>query len=375
MLSSGINCTEDARRLARRRLPWMVFDYIDGAAGTETGAARNRAALDNTTLRPRILCDVSSRSLKTTLFGKTAERPFGIAPMGMCNLSAPGADLMLARLAARYSVPLGVSTVASTPLEKLIEVAQGNAWFQLYASGDGSGTVKLVDRVRDAGYETLVLTVDVPEVGRRPRELRHGFSMPFRIGPRQFVDFALHPRWSISALLHGKPQMANFLMDGYEFDRAESRARTDWETLARLRDQWPGHLVVKGVLDTQDALALKEAGVDAIQVSSHGARQLDSAPAPFSMLPKIREAVGDDYPLFYDSGLRSGEDALKSVVNGADFVFFGRVLQFAMAAKGEAGLNQLWDVLSDEMSIAMAQIGATSIDEARDLHQPQATGC
>ncbi len=367
MLSGEINCAEDARRLARRRLPWMVFDYIDGAAGTEAGAARNRKALDDTTLRPRVLRDVSSRSLKTTLFGKSTDRPFGIAPMGMCNLSAPGADLMLARLAAKHSVPLGVSTVASTPLEKLIEVAQGNAWFQLYASGDGSGTVKLVDRVKDAGYETLVLTVDVPEVGRRPRELRHGFSMPFRIGPRQFVDFALHPRWSISALLNGKPQMANFLMDGFEFDRAESRAKTDWDTLARLRDQWPGNLIVKGVLDEEDALAIKAAGVDAIQVSSHGARQLDSAPAAFTMLPRIRKAVGDDYPLFYDSGLRSGEDASKAIMNGADFVFFGRILQFAMAARGEAGLNTLWDVLSDEMSITMAQIGATSIEQVRDL--------
>ena len=363
MPASAIHCAEDARRLARRRLPWMVFDYIDGAAGAEVGAARNRAALDAMTLRPRVLRDVSKRSLTTELFGKPAQRPFGIAPMGMCNLSAPGADLMLARLAARYSVPLGVSTVASTPLEELIEIADGNAWFQLYFSGDGAGTFKLVDRARVAGYETLVLTVDVPEVGRRPRELRHGFKMPFRIGPRQFVDFALHPRWSLATLKAGKPQMANFLMDGYDFDRTESRAKATWETLARLRDQWHGNLVVKGVLDPEDALAVKAAGVDAVQVSSHGARQLNSAPAAFDALQAIRAAVGDDYPVFFDSGLRSGEDAVKALIAGADFVFFGRIMQFAMAAAGEAGLQQLWDVLSDEFSIAMAQIGAKSVQE------------
>ncbi len=365
MPNSAIHCAEDARRLARRRLPWMVFDYIDGAAGAETGADRNRSALEDMTLRPRILRNVSERSLASAVFGQVTKRPFGIAPMGMCNLSAPGADLMLARLAARYSVPLGVSTVASTPMEKLIETAQGNAWFQLYFSGDGSGTVKLVARARAAGYQTLVLTVDVPEVGRRPRELRHGFRMPFRIGPWQFLDFALHPRWSLNTLFHGKPQIANFLMDGYEFDRTESRAKATWDTLARLREQWTGKLVVKGVLDTEDAVALKAAGVDAIQVSSHGARQLESAPAPFSMLPKIRAAVGADFPVFYDSGLRSGEDALKAMLNGADFVFFGRSLQFAIAAEGEAGLDQLWSVLSDEMDIAMAQIGATSIQQIR----------
>ena len=360
MSASGIHSAEDARRIAKRRLPWMVFDYIDGAAGRETGAARNRAALDEITLRPRILRDVSSRSLAATLFGATTQRPFGIAPMGMCNLSAPGADLMLARLAARYAVPHGVSTVASTPLEKIIEVAEGHAWFQLYFTGDGTGTFKLVDRAKAAGYQTLVLTVDVPEVGRRPRELRHGFKMPFKIGPKQFVDFALHPRWSLNALLKGKPTMANFEMPGYEFDRTESRARATWDILNKLREMWPGKLVVKGVLDVEDALTLKAAGVDGIQVSSHGARQLESAPVPIEMLAKIRGQIGADYPLFFDSGIRSGEDVLRALTQGADFVFLGRILQYALAAGHERGLLKLWDVISEEMSIAMAQTGLTS---------------
>ena len=357
MSVNAIHDAEDARRIAKRRLPWMVFDYIDGAAGRETGAARNRAALDAVTLRPRILRDVSKRDLSVPLFGTQAARPFGIAPMGMCNLSAPGADLMLARLAARYNIPHGVSTVASTPLEKIIEVADGHAWFQLYFSGGGDGTFKLVERAKAAGYTTLVLTVDVPEVGRRPRELRHGFKMPFSIGPRQFIDFALHPRWSLTQLAAGKPQMANFEMDGYDFDRTESRAKATWETLARLRDMWPGKLVVKGVLDVEDAADLKQAGVDGIQVSSHGARQLESAPTPIEMLPQIRTAVGPDFPLFFDSGIRSGEDVMRALHQGADFVFLGRILQFAIAAGGEPGLHRLWDLLSDEMSIAMAQTG------------------
>ncbi|MEP4196377.1 MAG: alpha-hydroxy acid oxidase [Aliishimia sp.] len=363
--AAHIHSAADARRLAKRRLPWMIFDYIDGAAGSETGADRNRAALDAATLRPRILRDVSQRDLGTTVFGTDTKRPFGIAPMGMCNLSAPGADLMLARLAAKYAVPHGVSTVASTPMEKIFEVAEGFAWFQLYFTGDGSGTFQLVERAKQAGYKTLVLTVDVPEVGRRPRELRHGFKMPFNIGLPQFIDFALHPIWSLTSLAAGKPQMANFQMPGYHFERTESRAKADWGTLKRLRDAWPGNLVVKGVLDPEDAKRLKSEGVDAIQVSSHGSRQLESAPSPFAVLPNIRKAVGADYPLFFDSGLRSGEDALKALIHGANFTFFGRSLQFAMAAAGEQGLERLWDVLSDELSIAMAQIGQTSIDECR----------
>ena len=360
-MAPKIHSSADARRLARRRLPWMVFDYIDGAAGTETGAARNRAAFDNIELTPRILRDVSKRSLSVPLWGKPTKAPFGISPMGMCNLSGPGADLMLARLAAREEVPVGVSTVASTPLEKMIEVAEGHAWFQLYFSGDGSGTFKLVERAKAAGYDTIVLTVDVAEVGRRPRELRHGFTMPFKIGVRQFIDFALHPRWSISSLIAGKPQMANFLMDGFDFDRTESRARADFDTLRRLRAMWPGKLVVKGVLDVEDARLLKAEGVDAIQVSSHGSRQLDSAPPPILKLAEIRAALGADYPLFYDTGLRGGEDVVKAYGQGADFTFFGRVLQFAIAAGGEEGLRQLWDVLKSETSITLAQVGETSL--------------
>ncbi|WP_299746885.1 alpha-hydroxy acid oxidase [uncultured Tateyamaria sp.] len=355
--AARIHSSEDARRLAKARLPWMVFDYIDGAAGAEIGAARNRAALDAICLEPRILRDVSNRSLDMPLFGKTAKRPFGIAPMGMCNLSGPGADLMLARLAARDSVPVGVSTVASTPLEKMIEVAEGHAWFQLYFSGDGTGSFKLAKRAQDAGYETLIVTADVPEVGRRPRELRHGFTMPFRIGPRQFLDFALHPHWSLMSLTAGRPQMANFEMPGFEFDRTESRAKANWTTLKALRDLWQGHLVVKGVTNADDALKLKSEGVDAIQVSNHGARQLESTPAAVQALGRIRDRVGPEFPLFYDSGLRSGEDVLKVLDQGANYAFFGRILQFAIAAAGEEGLLRLWSILSGELSSALAQVG------------------
>lgn len=340
----------------------MVFDYIDGSAGAEAGAHRNRAALDKICLRPRILKDVSNRHLGASLFGQTAQRPFGIAPMGMCNLSRPGADLMLARLAARNAVPLGVSTVASTPLEKMIEVAEGHAWFQLYVSGDGADAMRLAARAQDAGFETLILTVDVPEVGRRPRELRHGFKMPFKLGPRQFLDFALHPQWSLRTLAAGRPDMANFKAPGFDFDRTASRAKTTWETLKVLRDLWNGNLVVKGVMDPQDALELKAAGVDAIQVSNHGARQLESAPASIDTLREVRSAIGSDTPLFLDSGMRSGEDILKACATGANFVFLGRVFQFAIAAAGEEGLNRMWDVLSEELSIAMAQTGLTTLN-------------
>jgi len=362
--SSEIHSSEDARALARARLPWMVFDYIDGAAGEGHGEALNRAAMRDLRLQPRILVNVTQRDLGVKVFDHEGLRPFGISPMGMCNLSTPGADLMLARMAARCKVPVGVSTVASTSLETMIEKSDGHAWFQLYISGDGSSTKGLVDRAQACGYRTLVVTLDVPEVGRRPRELRRGFKMPFKIGPRQFIDFALHPRWSISTLINGRPEMANFTGPGNKFDRTESRAAADWAKLKDLREQWQGQLVVKGVLSVEDAVRLKKAGVDAVQVSSHGGRQLDSAPPAILMLRRIRDAVGKDYPVFYDSGIRSGEDIVKAYAMGADFVFLGRSLLFAMAAGGETGLSQLCDVLSDETSVTLAQLGRTSM---RDL--------
>lgn len=361
MSASAIHSYDDARRLARRRLPWMVFDYIDGAAGNGVAEARNLAALQNIELQPRVLVNVAKRELGVQVFDHAGKVPFGISPMGMCNLSGPGADVMLAEMAAKHQVPVGVSTVASTSLETMIEKAEGHAWFQLYFSGDGSGTTKLVERAKVAGYKTLIMTLDVPEVGRRPRELRRGFKMPFKIGPMQFIDFALHPRWSISSLIAGAPDLANFQMPGFTFDRTESRAAADWEFLKRLRDQWDGNLVAKGVTDVSDALQLQKAGVDAIQVSTHGGRQLDCAPAPILALKAIRKAVGPDYPLFYDTGLRSGEDVVKAYHMGADFVFFGRAMQFAIAAGGRDGLAQFWNMLADETGLTLAQIGRTTL--------------
>jgi len=361
-----IHSSADARELARKRLPWMVFDYIDGAAGEGFGELLNRKAIRDIRLQPRVLNNVESRSVQSSVFGKSTGLPFGVSPMGMCNLAAPGADLMLARLAADNNTPTGASTAASTSLEDIIEAAQGNAWFQLYFSGNRQSSDALIERARVADYKTLVLTVDVPEVGRRPRELKRGFKMPFNIGPAQFIDFALHPRWSITSLLNGRPQLANFGGEYGEFDRTASRAGADWTLLQRMRDNWRGNLVVKGILNTEDALKLKSMGVDAIQVSSHGGRQLDSAPPAINALATIREAVGAHFPLFYDSGIRSGEDIVKAYALGANFVFLGRPLLFAIAANGETGLRQLKRVFELETSIALAQLGLCDLQSLSD---------
>ena len=358
---TAIHSCTDARALAKKRLPWMVFDYIDGAAGEGVGERLNRQKLQEIRLQPRVLNNVEHRSLAVDLFGQKTMLPFGISPMGMCNLSAPGADLMLARLAAKHKIPVGASTAGSTSLEDIINAADGNAWFQLYFSGNESASDALLDRAKAAGYATLVLTVDVPEVGRRPRELRRGFKMPFKIGPKQFIDFACHPRWSLSTLTRGRPELANFGGKYGEFDRTASRAGADWDLLGRLRDKWQGRLVVKGVLSADDAVKIQSYGVDAIQVSSHGGRQLEGALPAITALGRIRDAVGDDYPLFYDSGIRGGEDIVKAYAVGANFVLAGRPFLYAIAAGGEQGLADLTEVFRQEVSIALAQLGLNDI--------------
>ncbi len=360
---SGIHTTEDARRIAKRYLPWMVFDYIDGAAGSGRGDVLNQLAIQEMRLQSRILVDVEHRSLKQSILGVECDLPFGISPMGMCNLSSPGADMMLARLASKFTIPIGASTAASSSLESIATAANGNAWFQLYFGGDEAVSDRLLQRAEAAGYNVLIFTVDVPEVGRRPRELRHGFKMPFKIGPRQFLDFALHPQWSLSTLFAGAPQLANFDSTNSAFDRTASRAGVDWAFLDRVREKWKGKLVVKGVLHEGDAQRLIQHGVDAIQVSSHGGRQLESVPQAIQALGRIRAAVGDQYPLIYDSGIRTGEDICKAYAMGANFVMLGRPLLFAMAAGGEQGLHQLVDVLSQETSIALAQMGLTQVNQ------------
>jgi len=368
----------------------MVFDYIDGAAGSGYGEKLNRQIIQHMRLQPRILRNVKHRSISVKLFGEEVGLPFGISPMGMCNLSGPGADLMLARLAVKHNIPCGLSTVGSTDIETMAKASKGKAWFQLYFGGNEKQSFSLIDRAKEAGYKTLVIGADVPEVGRRPRELRRGFKMPFIIGPLQLLDFAMHPSWSISSTLGnlptGKPEMANFSTTFWgwfklktspsgDFDRTASRADADWDLLKRIRDHWDGNLVVKGVLSVEDAVMLKEAGVDAIQVSSHGGRQLESAPPPILALKAIRKAVGPDFPLFFDSGIRGGEDIVKAYACGANFVFLGRPFQFAIAGLGEDGLAQLTDVLAKETSITLAQCGLTdmaSVNESifSDLNVP-----
>ena len=369
VLGKQLFSVAEARHVAKRRLPRMMFDFIDGASGDESLRDLNSAMIDHVRLMPRVLIDISERAMSTSILGQETGLPFGIAPMGMCALSWPGADSSLARGAAKRRIPVCVSTASSMALEQVIKLAEGHAWFQLYADQSNGFVDELIDRAIAADYKVLILTVDVPIPSVRTRDKRNGFSFPMNWGASQIWDFASHPRWSLETALHAirhqMPQPMNYATSSQKttFVRNASRAGADWNFLVALRDRWPGKLVVKGVQSVEDALRIKTIGADAIYVSNHGGRQLNAAPVAIDSLVEIRNAVGGAFPLIFDGGIRNGEHVIKALAAGADFVMLGRSVMYALGAGGAVGLEQILDLIEAEASSVMGLLGCRNIAE------------
>ena len=364
--SNKIHTIDDAIRLSKKRLPKLVFDFIDGASGDDKLAEINSKALDQIRLEPKVFRNVENRKLSKKIFDFHFDYPFGFAPMGMTNLSWPEADKMIAKESAYNNIPTCVSMASSTTLEDMFTFSEGHSWMQIYIFQSEEFIMELLKRAEGIGYEVLILTVDVPILSRRARDDRNGFGYPFKIGPKQFLDFALHPQWSLTTLFKGAPQPMNYVTSksgDQIFRRKESRGATDWNTLKRVRDAWKGKLIIKGVMNSEDALKIKEAGADAIQVSNHGGRQLDSATASINALPLIRKALGDDFPILFDSGIRSGSDILRALALGANFVMFGRPLMYAIGADGARGLRRIINLIKEELSTNLGLVGLTDINE------------
>ena len=364
--STKIHTIDDAIRLSKKRLPKLVFDFIDGASGDDKLAEINSKALDQIRLEPKVFRNVENRNLSKKIFNFHFDYPFGFAPMGMTNLSWPDADKMIAKESAYNNIPTCVSMASSTTLEDMFTFSEGHSWMQIYIFQSEEFIMELLKRAESIGYKVLILTVDVPILSRRARDDRNGFGYPFKIGPKQFLDFALHPQWSLTTLFKGAPQPMNYVTSksgDQVFRRKESRGATDWNTLKRVRDAWKEKLIIKGVMNSEDALKIKEAGADAIQVSNHGGRQLDSATASINALPLIRKALGDDFPILFDSGIRSGSDILRALALGANFVMFGRPLMYAIGADGARGLRRIINLIKEELSTNLGLVGLTDINK------------
>lgn len=355
----------DFRRLAKQRLPRMVFDYLEGGAEDETGLARNTEAFDRLRLMPFKLRDISHRTLSCELFGRAISAPLVVAPTGLNGAFWPNGDMALAKAAAKANIPFALSTASNATIEEIADGAGGDLWFQLYVIHRGLADA-LVARANAAGYTTLVLTVDVGVNGKRERDIRNGFAMPMRYSAKVVLDGMLHPRWSLDMLARGMPKLKNLASPTAIDTQAQAAllkrqmdTSFDFEALRALRDRWPRTLVVKGLLAPSDVERCFALGVDGVVLSNHGGRQLDHAPAPMAVLPEIMKTPPGS--LLIDSGFRRGSDVIKAIASGASAVMLGRALLYGLAAAGEAGVSNVIDIFKDEIDRTMALIGCAAI--------------
>ena len=363
---------EDLRDMARRRLPRAIFDFFDGGAEDEVTLRGNRAAFERVRLLPKVLVNVAQVDMTTDLFGVQSTLPLAIAPTGGISAGRAGAELALARAAKAFGVPFTLATPAAFTIERVAEEVGGRLWFQLYAVREREFRNKLVTRARDAGYEAMLVTVDLPVSGKRERDPRNGFRTPYNPNWRNSRDVVFKPAWLLEVMQHGLPGMAN--MEGYPFstpkgtDIATAVGREmdpslDWEQIKGLRELWPRKLLIKGVERPEDAEKAASIGLDGVVVSNHGGRQLDGAAPTLEALPQIARAVGSRISVLLDGGVRRGVDILKARALGAHGVLTGRATLFGAMAGGEDGAKHALEILRTELERSMKLCGVRSVAE------------
>lgn len=358
---------EDYRLQAKRVLPQFVFDYVDGAADDEQCLRRNASAMEDLYLLPTCLSDVSEIDTSVELFGQRWKLPIAIAPTGFNGLCRPGGDVLLAKAATSAGVPFTLSTASNARLEDVARAGEGIRWLQLYVMTDRSIAQQMMKRAQVAGYSALVLTVDVPVSGNRERDVRNGFRLPFRPGVKTILDICRHPQWLARTLLNGSPGFVNLSesadaktstqLQAALLSRAMDRTLA-WHDLDWIRSHWKGSLLIKGILNPQDAERAVQHGVDGIIVSNHGGRQFDAAPSTMQILPSIVAAAGSRIPVLIDGGFRRGTDVAKALALGARAVMIGRPAIYGMAAAGEVGARAVLDILGSELARSMTLLGA-----------------
>jgi len=361
---------EELRLAAKRRLPRAVFDFIDGGAEDERTLRGNREAFANVKLLRKVLVDVSQVSTDTSILGKTAKLPIAISPTGAVGFGWRGGDVAVARAAAEFGIPFSLSTSATASIERIATEAPGRHWFQIYFFKDREYCFGLIERARQAGYDTLMVTADLPVGGKRERDFRNDFSIPFRFTPRNMLDFATRPAWALDMLLRGVPQLEN--LGGMTDHHADTRnlvssvgrnqdSSLDWEVIKRVRGAWPGKLLIKGVVHPQDAERALQAGCDGVIVSNHGGRQLDGELASFDALPGVVQAIGGKASVLMDGGIRRGSDIVKALARGAQAVMIGRATFYGVCAGGEPGARRALEILSEELTRTMQLCGTRRI--------------
>ncbi len=376
---------DDLRRIARRRLPRGVFDYIDGGAEAEISLAENSRAFDGIRFNPRVLRNVERLDTTTTLLGKSLPTPLVLAPTGFSRIADPQGELAVARAAARAGLPYTLSTMSTRSIEEVASVSAGRKWFQVYVWRDRGLVESMLERAAASGYEAVMLTVDTAVFGKRERDVRRGFSLPPRIGLSTLIDGAIHPSWTWSFVRSDPIRFANVtgasLNDPGNFSGTTSAGDgTDavnlaeyintqfdpslsWADIAWLRSHWDGPIILKGIQSVADARLAVEHGVEAIALSNHGGRQLDCAPSPISLVAPVANAVGGQVEIICDGGIRRGSDIVKALALGANACMAGRAYLYGLGAGGEQGVDHAIALLTADVRRTMALIGVTSINE------------
>jgi len=366
---------DDLRRIAKRRTPTAAFDYTDGSAEAEISLRRARQAFRDVQFNPAILHDVATVDTGWDVLGKRVEQPFGIAPTGFTRMMQTEGEKAGAAAAAAAGIPFSLSTMGTASVEDVAEAAPGGRnWFQLYMWKDRDRSMALVDRAAAAGFDTLLVTVDVPVAGARLRDSRNGMTIPPSLTPRTIVDALPRPWWWIDFLTTEPLAFAS--LDRWSGTVAELLntmfdPTVTYDDLAWIKSQWPGELVVKGVQTVEDARRVTDLGVDALILSNHGGRQLDRAPIPFHLLPDVVKEVGADTEVHLDTGIMSGADIVAAVALGARFTLIGRAYLYGLMAGGREGVDRAIEILSVEIARTMRLLGVNSLEELEPRHVTQ----
>jgi len=362
----------DLMTMARRRVPRMFFDYADSGSFTESTYRSNEIELANIKVRQRVARQLSNRSLKTAMVGQPVAMPVALAPAGIAGMQHADGEILAARAAARFGVPFTLSTMSVCSIEDVAAATRAPFWFQLYVMKDRGFVGALIDRAAAAGCSALMVTLDLQLVGQRHKDIRNGLSTPPRLGPGTLRQLVSRPRWCLDMLRTRRRRLGNLV--GYakgaenltsmsEWVASQFDLDFTWKDLDFIRRRWPGKLILKGVLDPEDARLAAETGADAVVVSNHGGRQLDGAPASIRKLPQVVEAVGDRIEVHFDGGIRSGQDVFRALALGAHGTYIGRAYLYGLGAMGEAGVHRALSIIANELDITMALCGERQVTD------------
>ena len=362
----------DLRRIAKRRLPAGVFDYIDGGAEDELSLERNVSSFRNLELRPRVLRDVSKVDTSTTILGQPRPLPLVLSPTGFTRIADPQGELAVARAAAKVGIPYSLSTMGTRSIEEVADVSRGPLWFQVYTWKDRGLVRDLLDRAAAAGYEAIILTVDTAVLGRRERDVRRGYTLPPKVGLDTIVDGVRHPGWTLDFLRNEPIKFAsvasnNDADDGSsavslsEYINSQFDAALSWADVEWLQSVWRGPIVLKGIQTVADAKLAVDAGVDAIALSNHGGRQVDGAPSIIELVEPVAQEVGGSIEIFCDGGVRRGSDIVKALALGATACMIGRAYLYGLGAAGERGVDHVLEFLAEGMERTMALSGVQQV--------------